>query len=447
MRWITPPRWRAVPLKDPIEIVIRRTPPIVLDALIALTAIYTELWNARYAAEAFNTSWAWWVYLFPAASGIPLLWRRRYPFSVFLVVGTVSLTYSFCAHTAATYSPFSGAPIGLLVTIATVAYLGNRWQMRVAAVSMVVGSFVAVHTSESALVNAITYSFAFAVGRLAHKQRQIATLFAEQMRTEQENAAARVAEAAAEERARIARDMHDVLAHSVSVMVVQAEAGPVVVRSAPEKAEKAFEAIADAGRDALVQLRRMLGVLREDDSLALAPQPTIDALPKLIENVRTTGLDVRLVTEGEQRRLPVDVELAVYRTVQEALTNTVKHARARSSEVRLRWEDERLMLRIEDDGVGAGRKAAAMSKAALASSASVSASTAASASPSASGSAFATKAESGSIGRGPAGLPGAGRGLVGIRERISACGGEVSSGPGRNGGGYMVTALIPFSGR
>ena len=428
MRWIIPPRWRAVPLKDPIEVIVRRTPPIVLDTLIVLTAIYTELWNARFAAEQLNETWAWWVYLFPVASAIPLIWRRRYPFSVFLAVGVVSLAYSFCAHAAATYSPFSGAPIGLLVAIATVAYLGNRWQMRVAAVTMVLGTFAAVHSSESALLNAITYSFAFAVGRLAHKQRQVAGLFAEQMKTEQESAAARIAEAAAEERARIARDMHDVLAHSVSVMVVQAEAGPVVVRSAPEKAEQAFEAIADAGRDALVQLRRMLGVLREDDSLALAPQPTIDALPKLIENVRGTGLDVRLVTEGEQRRLPVDVELAVYRTVQEALTNTVKHARARSSEVRLRWEAERLTVRIEDDGVGPGRRGGALSAAAAFAGA-------------------AGQAGQASTGHGPAGLPGAGRGLVGIRERISACGGEVSSGPGRDGGGYAVTALIPFAGR
>ena len=405
MRGTSPSRWRTVPVTDSIEAVIRRTPPIVLDSLIVVTAIYTQVWNARYSAEQLNTAWAWWVYLFPVASGLPLFWRRRRPFQVFVTVGTISLAYTFAAHQAATYSPLSGSPIGLLVAIATIAYLGNRWQMWFAAITMVVGTFLAVHSSESALLNGITYSFAFAVGRLAHQQRLYAQLFAEQMKTEQEGAAARVAEAAAEERARIARDMHDVLAHSVSVMVVQAEAGPVVVRSAPEKAEQAFEAIADAGRDALVQLRRMLGVLREDDAPALAPQPTIGALPRLVETVRTTGLDVRMVTEGEQRPLPVDVELAVYRTVQEALTNTVKHGRARHGEVLLRWEDAGLAVRVTDDGIGAAPPTA-----------------------------------------GPA-LPGAGRGLVGIRERISACGGEVDVGPGPGGAGYVVTALIPFPGR
>ncbi|HEV2638432.1 MAG TPA: histidine kinase [Actinocrinis sp.] len=401
-------------MRDPIDFLVRRTPPVVLDTLIMLTAIYTQIWNARSAAQDLNTSWAWWVYLFPVAAGIPLFWRRRFPFTVFVAVGLISLTYTFAAHTAATHSPFSGAPIGLLVAIATVAYLGKRWQMRIAAVTTIAGTFLAVHSSESALLNGITYSFALAVGRLAHQQRMYAQLFAEQMRTEQESAAARVAEASAEERARIARDMHDVLAHSVSVMVVQAEAGPVVVRSAPEKAEQAFEAIADAGRDALVQLRRMLGVLREDDTLALSPQPTIDALPKLLESVRATGLDVHLVTEGEQRPLPADVEMAVYRTVQESLTNTVKHARACRSEVRLSWGAERLTVRVEDDGLGLSPGLAA----------------------------------SASVGTSPvSGLPGAGRGLIGIRERISACGGEVTSGPGRDGGGYAVTALIPFAGR
>lgn len=395
-------------MRDPIEFITRYTPPSVLDTLIVLTAIYTGLWNARYSAEMLNTDWPAWVYVFPVAGSLPLFWRRRYPFGVYLAVGSILLLYTFVAHHAATYSPYSGAPIGMLVAIATVAYLGTRWQMRFAATTMLVGTFAAVHSSESALLNIITYGFAFAVGRLAHKQRQYAQLFAEQMKTMEESAAAQAAEAAAEERARIARDMHDVLAHSVSVMVVQAEAGPVVVRSAPEKAEKAFDAIADAGRDALVQLRRMLGVLREDDALALAPQPTIASLPKLIETVRSTGLDVQLITEGSQQQLPVDVEVAVYRTVQEALTNTVKHARAQRSEVRLNWHDEQLKVQILDDGIGlatSGRPVVA----------------------------------------------GSGRGLIGIRERISACGGEVSTGPGLgsgpdgSGGGYSLIALIPFA--
>ena len=397
------PPLKVAQVKDPIEFLTRYTPPLVLDTVIVLVAIYTELWNARYAAESLGKTWAWWVYMFPVASGIPLFWRRRYPFTVFAAVGSISITYTFAAHQAATYSPLSGAPLGMLVAIATVAYLGARWQMRVAAGTMIVGTFVAVHSSESALLNVITYGFAFAVGRLGHQQRQYAQLYAEQMKTLEESTEARAAEAAAEERARIARDMHDVLAHSVSLMVVQAEAGPVVVRSAPEKAEQAFEAISEAGRDALIQLRRLLGVLREDDALALSPQPTIAGLSKLIETVRSTGLDVRLITEGAQRQLPVDVEVAIYRTVQEALTNTVKHAGARHSEVRLDWQGEQLTVQVMDDGVGAAPR-----------------------------------------NRPDPRVAGSGRGLIGIRERIAACGGEVSTGPGLGNGGYALIALIPI---
>ena len=181
--------------------------------------------------------------------------------------------------------------------------------------------------------------------------------------------------------------MHDILAHAVTLMVVQAEAGPVVVRRDPERAELAFEAIADAGRDAMTQLRRLLGVLKADEAQRL-PQPTLDELPGLVAG--TASLEVT----GERRPVPPDTEIAVYRIVQEALTNTVKHARAQHVAVRLNWSADELEVSVVDDG------------------------------------------------QGPQATVAGGHGLVGIRERAAACGGTAEAGP-RPGGGFEVRARLP----
>jgi signal transduction histidine kinase len=177
-------------------------------------------------------------------------------------------------------------------------------------------------------------------------------------------------------------------------MIVQAEAGAAVVKQNPDKAERAFDTIADGGRDALTQLRRMLGVLRDDDALALSPQPTLAELPRLVETVREARIDVRIVEVGTRCPLPRDTEVALYRTAQEALTNTVKHAGAVRAEVRLDWTPRTLTLRVTDDGVGPRQ-----------------------------------------------GDPG--RGLIGIRERISACGGSAQAGPGPAGRGFQVLVSVP----
>jgi signal transduction histidine kinase len=208
-------------------------------------------------------------------------------------------------------------------------------------------------------------------------------------------------QAAARERARIAREMHDILSHSVALMVVQAEAGPIAVRAAPERAEAAFETIAETGREAMTQLRRILGVLREDAPGSAAgprePQPLLAQLPALVERVSGSGTPVTYATTGEVRALPLDVQATAFRIVQEALTNAVRHACASRITVRLGYGTDVLTLTVTDDG------------------------------------------------RGPAGgttVPG--HGLIGIRERAVAHGGTSRTGPGPGGRGFEVEASIPL---
>ncbi|MFI0448348.1 sensor histidine kinase [Actinomadura sp. 6N118] len=332
---------------------------------------------------------------------LPLIWRRRAPFAVMLIVATFAMLVS------AYHRPGQMLQYGALVAIYTLADLGRRRWQRWGVISVLV-----VTTPPSSLLikgnNAGEFMFtlllpmcAFLLGMLARTARERSNALMERsVRLEREREAD-AARAAAEERARIARDMHDVLAHAVSIMVVQAEAGPVVVRTDPDQAERAFDAIADAGRDAMTQLRRMLGVLKEEQDFGVrAPQPTVSALPDLLDQVRRTHLRVDLEVTGDPRALPADADVAAYRIVQEALTNTVKHAGASVAAVRLHWKDDELEITVTDDG--RGQDAAA-------------------------------------------GWRRGGDGLIGIRERAIACGGRAEVGPMQDGG-FHVTARLPHAG-
>jgi signal transduction histidine kinase len=204
-------------------------------------------------------------------------------------------------------------------------------------------------------------------------------------------------EAVVEERARIARELHDVVAHGVSVMVVQAQAGPRLLAD-PDQARGVFSAIETTGREALVELRRLLGVLRGgDDQADTAPQPGLDALAALVEQVREAGLLVDLRIEGDRTELPPGVDLSAYRIVQEALTNTLKHAGRAEAEVILRYDSTVLELEILDNGVGPRTH-----------------------------------------------VNGSGHGLVGMRERVALYGGTLEAGS-RNGHGFAVRARLPLT--
>lgn len=217
--------------------------------------------------------------------------------------------------------------------------------------------------------------------------------------------------AADAERMRIAREMHDVISHSMSVMIAQADGGRYVLEQDPPRAYRAFEAIGATGREALAEMRRMLGILREDREEQLTrPAPGLQGLPGLVADVRAAGLTVSLSGADHRWDLPEGAELAVYRIVQEALTNTLKHARgATSAHVRLVEEDGMLVVTVSDDG---GRV------------------------PPEGGAPRRTSDDA------PTGAAGVGSGIIGMTERARLYGGTVTAGP--SAGGFLVTLRLPI---
>jgi signal transduction histidine kinase len=204
--------------------------------------------------------------------------------------------------------------------------------------------------------------------------------------------------AVSEERARIARELHDVVGHSVSVMTVQASAVRRLLKPEQEREREALLIVEQTGREAMAEMRRMVGVLRRpEEAPALAPQPSLEHLDKLVEHARESGLPVELTIEGDAVQLPAGVDLTAYRLVQEGLTNALKHARAKHAEVLVRYSNGFVQLTVTDDGTGDG------------------------------------------------GGDSGGHGLVGMRERISVYGGNLEAGP-RPEGGFRLSATLPVGG-
>jgi signal transduction histidine kinase len=336
--------------------------------------------------------------LLNAGTVVPLIWRRLVPATVGLMVATFALLVS--AHNR----PGQMLQYGGLLVMYTVADLARPWQRRAFLLGIVVilppGALLKGNSAPEFVFTLLLPLTAYLLGtlsRISRAREEALQERADQLRRKREAEAAR---AAAEERSRIARDMHDVLAHAVSVMMVQAEAGPVVLRKSPERAGRVFDTIAEAGRDAMVQLQRTLGVLAsEADGETRAPQPTVAAIPDLVARMSGTGLRVDLRVEGRPRPLPPDTEVAAHRIVQEALTNTVRHADAGSVAVRLDWNVDDLVITVTDDGRGPDRGTATELR--------------------------------------------TGRGLIGIRERAAACGGRADAGSAP-GSGFRVRARLPY---
>lgn len=308
----------------------------------------------------------------------------------------------------------------MLATIYTVASGTRRWASRTALVGALVGpTLYAVRYGNGErppgglwqglfIMGLLTVPFvlAWVLGDSVRTRRAYwAQLEEKAARLEKERETqARIAVAA--ERARIARELHDVVAHNVSVMVVQADGAAYVLDAAPEQAKQALETISGTGRQALAEMRRLLGVLRtgeQPESGEYVPQPGVEQLADLIDQVRGAGLPVDFQVAGEPRPLPSSVELTAYRIVQEALTNTRKHGGPDvGATVRLAYRDAELDLLVEDDGRGAQHELYS-----------------------------------------GGGADGLGHGLIGMRERVGMVGGSLDAGP-RPGGGFRISAVLPL---
>jgi signal transduction histidine kinase len=327
------------------------------------------------------------------ASAVPLLWRRRYPLSVQV------LSYAFVLAYLLLDYPRGPIFLSPLVAFFSAVLHGRRigaWV--VLAVGFAVTAVLPQGIGEEGppslaqVLGAAAWLLVLAgaaeIVRVRRERRE------EEARTREEETLRR----ATEERLRIARELHDVLAHNISMINVQAGVALHLLEERPEQARPALTAIKQASKDALTELRSVLGVLRrvDEDDGSKDPAPTLARVDDLVSRANTTGLSVAKRIEGSVRPLPTPIDVAAFRIVQEALTNVVRHAGASTATVILTYEDEAVVVRIEDDGRGSSR-----------------------------------------------GSAGSGSGIVGMRERAESVGGTFEAGP-RPEGGFGVRARLPF---
>jgi signal transduction histidine kinase len=323
---------------------------------------------------------------------LPLAWRRRAPLPVAAVVMGALVFESLAVGSA----PTQDAPlVGWLLAIYSVAAHCDRGAALVGgAVSL--GAGLVWMGIDDFFFPVVVFGGAWLAGRMVRQREVHARVVEERSAALDRERLANARAVAAEERAQIARELHDILSHSVSVMVVQAGAERMAQGSDRAATGETLEAIERTGRQALAEMRRLLGMLRVGgEPPAHAPQPTLGELDELVAQVREAGLPVELHVEGEPTALPLGVAVSAYRIVQEALTNVLKHAGPARASVVVRYAGRELELEIADDGRG---------------SASV----------------------------------GAGHGLVGMRERVALYGGDFDAGAS-NGGGFVVRARLPLT--
>jgi signal transduction histidine kinase len=333
---------------------------------------------------------------------LPLAARRRFPGTVLAICVASGLAI------AALGLPPIVLGLAILVAVYSVAAYGDRWVALAGLAAAAVGSVAVQLTpgrfqAPTVVSNGLIIGAAWLLGHFVGVRRRYITRL-EERTAELERARAELARrAVAEERLRLARELHDVVAHSISMIAVQSGVGAHVADTHPEEAAKALGAIEATSRAALTELRRLLGVLRQDSEPqgSLSPVPGLADLDSLLAEVAKAGLAVKLQVHGTRASLPAGVDMSAYRIVQEALTNVVKHAGPARAQVVVGYHDRDVTVEILDDGRGAAT----------------------------------------STGEGRAGT---GHGLIGMRERVAAFGGDLEAGPGPDGG-FRVAARLPLA--
>lgn len=326
------------------------------------------------------------------AQTVPLAWRRRSPWPVFLFIHTAALL-----HSGLNYAP-SLAPTAVLIMFFTVTTVSGARRIAAATVIVVAGIALVVAVAPDQLplgapvVLLVFYCFLLVLSGTTRRLRAHAALIEERAALRERDREHQARQAATDERHRIARELHDVVAHHLSVIVIQARAARLGDRAGN------LTAIEGAGREALEELRRLLDVLGADalEARPLSPEPGLDELPSLVERVSASGLPTRLHVEGSRRPLTSELDRGVYRVVQESLTNALKHAGPASAQVRVRFDNRSLEISVSDDGASV-----------------------------------------------PSQVTELGRGLLGMRERVTLLGGQLQAGPAPDGG-FRVHATLPL---
>lgn len=364
----------------------------VVDALVVLLLVVAEVkvWivPGPDSKAVFIVGSLLWT--------LPLLLRRRYPFAAPVFCFAVQAGSSFADPTIGLETT---ASIAWLLTFWVVG-AGNERSQALAGAAIGFASLVVIAQKDvhvglgdvisGGVIGGVICLIAYALQR----RTKLAAEFEQRAARLEREREERMRAAVAEERRRIARELHDVIAHTVSVMTVQAGAARLLLDEEPERADGPLLAVEETGRQALAEIGRLLGILRGDEEIAFARQPGMADLGTLLEQARRAGLPVDLTVEGELGTLPPGVDLAAYRVVQEALTNALKHGSPTHAAVTVRFAGEAVDLQIVNDG----------------------------------------RVASGGDRRG--------HGLVGMRERVGLYGGELEVGP-RAGGGYAVRARLP----
>ncbi len=346
-------------------------------------ALFVGVFLVAVVLDPSNEDGSWLVLglcLLAIGQGVALLWRWSHPLQVTAITVVAGLPIQL-------YAPDTLFPAASLVALYALAATRPPW-ISLPALAAVLGLTAIAWTELPA--GDIGFGMAIAAGVWA---------LGEAARNRHKAITESTRRAVGEEQARIARELHDVIAHSVSVIVVQAAAADDVFDERPDQARAALRSIESAGREALAELRRLLAPVRSegDDGDPPAPQPGLERIDELVAPLRAAGLEVAVHREDAAGPLPAGVDLSAYRIVQEALTNTLRHAGAARAEVTLRAHDGVLELDIVDDGAGAAQPS-----------------------------------------------PGTGRGIAGMRERAAMLGGTLEAGPLPDGGGFRVHASLPL---
>lgn len=377
------------------DVRVRLAADVVLALLLATAALVdvagdSVAWGGRGPGQV----------LLALAATLPLAARARFPIAVVTVVNVAA---GLLVVVAAPHQPAFEPFVAVIVAFYS---LGAHTPTRRAIVALILMFAIGIPfaliagsrgSSSGNLLPPIAFLLgAWAIGRIIYGRRrrtselEALTRELEAQRDLQTRAAVTI------ERGRIARELHDVVAHNVSMMVVQAGAADRVLEGDQPHVRAALAAIAGTGRETVDEMRTLLGVLRtNEDGLALSPQPGLTDLDQLIDNVREAGLPVELRIEGTPSELPPPLDLSAFRIVQEALTNTLKHAGPARAEVRIRYQDASVELEVQDDGTAAGNGASS------------------------------------------------GHGLIGMRERVAMFGGQFEAGR-RDRGGFTVRARLPL---